>query len=146
MKEDKFKYIVILFASAIYFFTINVEELGLKFVGSVMLFTSMYLLFRIFKFAVFGKFQKAKIVKYIKGYRHLDRVDKNSYIVRVVDKNGNNVDKRIDYKTTVVLKEGSDVKVFVAKDCNVMIFGDLIFLIPFPIVFLIVPIFLFPLA
>lgn len=140
MKID-IKKIIIPVLAILYFTT--AYSIGLDFwlsvVFSVMTGGSIYLLVILINCFVFGSKQKAIIKEYIHGYAHLDRRNRNSYIITVLNSKGKPINKRISYRTSITLKEGDTVEVFLNKEGDVFIAKDLYFLIPFAIALLIAP-------
>lgn len=138
------KYVVLsLMLSSVYFFYLyehtSVEN-GLAFVGSVMIFCFFILQSYYYRFIFAGMKTKAKITKKIKGFAHLDRVDRNSYFVSFKNRNNKLVEKRTINRTSKSLKEGSVVDIFVSLDDEVVLAGDLKFTFPFSFALIIAPI------
>lgn len=113
-------------------------EFGIIFVFSVMLGAGLWMMSIIYEYIIKGNLIKAKIKEVIKGYNHLNRVNKNSYIIEF-NLNNKKYEKRINYKTNNTLKENEEIQIYIDKNRNIFIKKDLIFLIPFSIVFIIIP-------
>jgi hypothetical protein len=129
-------------ASAIYFIALYAANSLLDFwlivVFSIMFGAAAFLIGTVLSYTLYGSKQKAVIKECIRGYVHFHRRNRNSYVISIKNKEGKLINKRLSYKTEVVLKEGDTIEVFVNNDEDVFIKKDLYFLIPFAVALLIV--------